>query len=71
MFINGSDLGLTLQMCRDVTLLAAEQAAGCKSADARGLQWAIVVFASLYGWAAIHYLLAGKTLSRDMLSKTA
>jgi MFS family permease len=71
MFINGSDLGLTLQMCRDVTVLAADQAAGCKSADARGLQWAIVVFASLYGWAAIHYLLAGKTLSRDMLSKTA
>jgi hypothetical protein len=69
--LSGNDLGLTLAICKDITVLAADQVAACKSADARGLQWSIIIFASLYGWAAIHYLLAGKTLSRDMLSKTA
>ncbi len=71
MMLSGNDLGLTLQMCKDVTVLAADQAAACRDADARGLQWSIIIFASLYGWAAIHYLLAGKTLGRDMLPKTA
>lgn len=71
MMLSGNDLGLTLTMCKDITVLAADQVAACKSADARGLQWSIIIFASLYGWAAIHYLLAGKTLSRDMLPKTA
>jgi MFS family permease len=69
--LSGNDLGLTLAICKDLSALAADQVAACKSADARGLQWSIIVFASLYGWAAIHYLLAGKTLSRDMLPKTA
>ncbi|OZB17194.1 MAG: MFS transporter [Hyphomonas sp. 34-62-18] len=71
MMLSGNDLGLTLQMCKDVTVLAADQGAACRDADARGLQWSIIIFASLYGWAAIHYLLAGKTLGRDMLPKTA
>jgi hypothetical protein len=71
MMLSGNDLGLTLKMCKDITVLAADQVTACKSADARGLQWSIIIFASLYGWAAIHYLMAGKTLSRDMLSKTA
>jgi MFS family permease len=71
MFMGSSDLGLTLQMCRDLTVLSAEQVAGCRSVDARGLQWSIIIFASLYGWAAIHYLLAGKTLQRDMVTKAA
>lgn len=71
MMLSGNDLSLTLQMCKDVTVLAADQAAACRDADARGLQWSIIIFASLYGWAAIHYLLAGKTLGRDMLPKTA
>lgn len=71
MMLSGNDLGLTLSMCKDVTGLAADQAAACRDADARGLQWSIIIFASLYGWAAIHYLLAGKTLHRDMLPKTA
>ncbi|MGE6698677.1 spinster family MFS transporter [Hyphomonas sp. NPDC076900] len=71
MMLGGNDLGLTLSMCKDVTGLAADQVAACRDADARGLQWSIIIFASLYGWAAIHYLLAGKTLGRDMLPKTA
>ncbi|MFN4225762.1 MAG: spinster family MFS transporter [Hyphomonas sp.] len=70
-FLSGNDLGLTLQICRDLSTLSPEQVATCRSADSRGLQWSIIVFASLYGWAAIHYLIAGKTLSRDMLAKTA
>ena len=36
--------------------------------DAKGLQYAIVIFACLYLWASVHYLLAGRTLQRDMLS---
>jgi predicted MFS family arabinose efflux permease len=70
-FLSGADLGLTLQVCKAAASLTAEQAAACKSADARGLQWSIIIFATLYGWAAIHYLLAGKTLERDMLTKAA
>ena len=53
------------------TKASADQVAACTSADARGLQWSIIIFASIYGWAAIHYLLAGKTLQRDMVAKTA
>ena len=71
MMIGGYDLGLTLDMCKDVTDLAADQAAACTSANARGLQWSIIIFATLYGWAALHYLWAGKTLQRDMLTKAA
>jgi hypothetical protein len=71
MILEGHGLGLTLDACKVTAELAAEQVAACNDANARGLQWAILVFATLYGWAAIHYLLAGKTLQRDMLSKTA
>lgn len=71
MMLSGNDLALTLDMCKDVSVLAADQAEACRNADARGLQWSIIIFASLYAWAAVHYLLAGKTLGRDMMSKTA
>ncbi|MEL6210882.1 MAG: hypothetical protein AAFR44_12030, partial [Pseudomonadota bacterium] len=50
----------------DATNLAA-----CASADARGLQWSIVIFICGYGWAALHYLLAGRTLQRDMVANSA
>ncbi|MAN44810.1 MAG: MFS transporter [Alphaproteobacteria bacterium] len=71
MMLSGANLGLTLDVCKDTALLSAEQIAACSNADARGLQWSILVFATLYAWAAIHYLLAGKTLQRDMVAKTA
>lgn len=71
MMLGGYDLGLTLEMCKDVTGLAADKAAACTSANARGLQWSIIIFATLYGWAALHYLWAGKTLQRDMITKAA
>ncbi|HPF21878.1 MAG: MFS transporter [Hyphomonas sp.] len=69
--LGGYDLGLTLKMCKDVAVLEAEAAAACTSANARGLQWSIILFATLYGWAALHYLWAGKTLLRDMIGKAA
>jgi len=66
--LSASDL--TLNACKaeglSDTILAT-----CASADARALQWSILVFVCGYGWAAMHYLWAGKTLQRDMLSKTA
>lgn len=65
-FLSGADLGLTLEACKTVTdpaLLAA-----CQSADARGLQWSIIIFICGYGWAAVHYLLAGRTLVKDMIA---
>ncbi|GGB62420.1 MULTISPECIES: spinster family MFS transporter [Henriciella] len=68
MFINGAGLGLTLEACKDLATLAENQAAACTSADARGLQWSIIVFICGYGWAALHYLLAGRTLQRDMVA---
>jgi MFS family permease len=69
--LSGSDLGLTLALCKTAASIGPDAVAACKSADARGLQWSIIIFASLYGWAALHYLLAGKTLTRDMLTKAA
>ncbi|MCA8890525.1 MAG: MFS transporter [Hyphomonas sp.] len=71
MMLGGYDLGLTLEICKDVTGLPDAQAAACNSANARGLQWSIIIFATLYGWAALHYLWAGKTLQRDMITRAA
>jgi hypothetical protein len=42
-----------------------------RRADAQGLQWSIVIFACGYGWAALHYLLAGRTLQADMIAYAA
>ncbi|MEO0720901.1 MAG: MFS transporter [Pseudomonadota bacterium] len=70
MFISGADLNLTLDLCKAAVGLSPEQASACTSADARGLQWSIVIFCCGYGWAAIHYLLAGRTLQRDMVAKS-
>ncbi|MCA8900808.1 MAG: MFS transporter [Hyphomonas sp.] len=69
MFVHGSDLGLTLDACQDLSLLAEDAAAACTSANAKGLQWSILIFSCGYLWAALHYLLAGKTLVRDMVAK--
>jgi MFS family permease len=66
-FLTNADLGLTLEACKATNLAISEQAA-CESANAKGLQWSIILFCCLYAWAALHYLLAGKTLVRDMVS---
>mgnify|MGYP006271444809 CR=1 FL=1 len=69
MFLSGADATLTLDMCRNTSSLAPDLAATCNLADAQGLQWSIIIFTCLYGWAALHYLLAGRTLQRDMLGR--
>lgn len=68
-FLAGNDLGMTLETCKVVSDMSAEAAATCARADSEGLRWSIIGFCSLYAWAALHYLLAGKTLMRDMMAK--
>jgi len=81
-FLSGEGLGLTIEACKPLLALAPEakaaltgdeatSLAACASADARGLQWSIVIFICGYGWAALHYLLAGRTLQRDMVANSA
>ena len=65
------DLGLTIAICKDAGNLAPDAAAACTGATAKALQWSIVIFATLYGWAALHYHWAGKTLQRDMITRAA
>jgi len=78
-FLSGADLGLTIEACKPLIALSADARAGltgveatnlaaCADADARGLQWSIVIFCCGYGWAALHYLLAGRTLQEDMVA---
>ena len=80
-FLDGYGLGLTLEACRPLLALGtdaraalggadANSLAACADADARGLQWSIVIFICGYGWAALHYLLAGRTLQDDMVANT-
>lgn len=81
-FLDGQGLGLTLEACKPLLSLAPEvksllggaeleAMAACSSAEARGLQWSIVIFSCGYGWAALHYHLAGRTLQRDMVAHSA
>ena len=81
-FFSGNDLGLTIEACKPLLSMAPEAKAAlssiqleahaaCASADARGLQWSIVIFVCIYAWAALHYLLAGRTLQRDMAASPA
>lgn len=73
-FLEGQGLGLTLDGCKALIATAApdglrtQQAAACAVADARGLQWSIIIFICGYAWAALHYLLAAKTLEADMIA---
>jgi hypothetical protein len=78
-FLSGHGLDLTLEACRGLLALSPEAQGSltpgqgrmldaCSRADARGLQWSIVIFITGYGWAALHYLLAGRTLLRDMVA---
>ena len=66
--LGAGDAGLTLEACKSLETLGEAAAAACNQADASGLQYAIVIFACLYLWAALHYLIAGKTLQRDMIA---
>ena len=81
-FLDAQGFGLTLGSCKPLLAMASDGIAtpslaqateidACASADARGLQWSIVVFVCGYGWAALHYLLAGRTLQKDMVANSA
>lgn len=68
LMLSTSDLNLSIETCTAAVNLSDAQLAMCQTTEAKGLQYAIVLFALLYLWASIHYLLAGRTLQRDMLS---
>ncbi|WP_084418385.1 spinster family MFS transporter [Henriciella litoralis] len=59
---------LSIKVCKGASNLSEAAAQACAQADASGLQLAIVIFACLYVWASVHYLVAGKTLRRDMIA---
>lgn len=81
-FLDAQNLGLTLDACKSLIALSPDAKLAlsgvelqnlnaCATADAQGLQWSIVIFVCVYGWAALHYLLAGRTLQSDMVANTA
>ncbi len=45
---------------------AAALGAACRHASAGGVRWALVSTSAVYLWAALHYLLAARTLRRDL-----
>ena len=67
-FLGNSGGELTLDACRDLGALTDLQSAACTLANADGLQWSMVLFSCAYAWAGIHYLLAGRTFKKDMIS---
>jgi len=82
LFLDGENLGLTLETCKPLIAMAPDARAllgpgemealnACTRSEASGLQWSIVIFVCAYGWAALHYLLAGRTLQRDMVANSA
>ena len=82
MFLDSQALGITLETCKPLLSMAPEAKSAlqgaqlsaldaCSISEARGLQWSIVIFSCIYGWAALHYLLAGRTLQRDMVANSA
>ena len=81
-FLDAQGLGLTHEACKPLLSMAPdaklalegaqmEAMQACSTAEASGLQWSIVIFCGVYGWAALHYLLAGRTLQRDMVASAA
>lgn len=56
---------LTVDICRHP---AAEQAVACAAGQAKGLQYAMMIGVCFFLWAAVHYFLAGRTLTRDTVS---
>lgn len=59
-----ADGGLTLAQC-DPRSVAEANIAACASAQALGLKYALGTTIIVLGWAAIHFLLAGRTLLKD------
>lgn len=55
---------LTLADCNPASV-AAQNAATCAAANATGLKYALATTILFLGWAAVHFLLAGRTLVKD------
>lgn len=66
--LGGAEGDLSLGVCKAAETLTEAQQLACSQADATGLQWTLVIFACFYLWASLHYLLAGRTLQRDMIA---
>ena len=58
---------LTLAQC-DPRSVSPENAATCASAQGLGLKYALGTTIFFLGWAALHFLLAGRTLVKDRVS---
>lgn len=67
-FLSGADAGLTLEVCRNLEELTDTQAATCGDANAGGLQWSMIAFSCAYAWAGVHYFLARRHFTKDMVS---
>ncbi len=52
------------EACRDM----AAGGEACGAARAQGLQWAMIIGVCGYAWGGLHFLLAGRTMRRDMVS---
>ncbi|MBX9747897.1 MAG: hypothetical protein K2X34_13410 [Hyphomonadaceae bacterium] len=59
-----ADNGLTLAQC-DPRTIAPENAAACAGAQGMGLKYALGTTIFFLGWAAIHFVLAGRTIVKD------
>lgn len=57
--------GLSVDLCRHP---AEAQAALCAAGQAQGLQQAMMIGVCFFAWAAVHYLMVGRTLQRDRVS---
>lgn len=57
--------GLNVEICRQPSEL---QAAACAAGQAEGLRYAMMIGVLFFLWAAVHFLLVGRTLKRDTVS---
>ncbi len=53
-------------VCIGARMAETAAAGACGQASATGLQTACILFALVYVWGAVHFLLAARTLKRDM-----
>ncbi|WP_422345113.1 spinster family MFS transporter [Parasphingorhabdus sp.] len=64
-FLSGMDPALSLEACKATNLVSTAQAA-CDTANAKGLQWSMIIFKCLYIWSVFHFYMASRTIQRDM-----
>jgi hypothetical protein len=57
--------GLSVDLCRTPS---AANAAACAAGQATGIKYAMMLGVCFFLWAAVHFLLVGRTLRRDTVS---